>query len=270
MSVKPVPLNELVGLRFESEGHVAVITIDNVERKNAVSPAMHRGLRGIWEEVRDNPAYRCAVITGAGNRYFNTGAEMQDVAEAGTVGFHDDGPFSENVRFSSRQNRVWKPVVCAVNGLVVGAGIHVVADSDIVVASEMAAFMDTHVNLGFVGAIDNIGLARRLPIGQALRMTLQGRNYRLTARRAYELGMVDELVAPEDLMPTAMAIAHDIAKNSPRAVRLSKEAVWNTVEMGDTQAIEYGYALERMQWAHPDFLEGPRAFAERREPVWRD
>jgi len=72
------------------------------------------------------------------------------------------------------------------------------------------------------------------------------------------------------LMPTAMAIAHDIAKNSPRAVRLSKEAVWNTVEMGDTQAIEYGYALERMQWAHPDFLEGPRAFAERREPVWRD
>jgi enoyl-CoA hydratase/carnithine racemase len=101
-------------------------------------------------------------------------------------------------------------------------------------------------------------------------MTLQGRNYRLPAKRAYELGLVDELVAREDLMSTAEAIAADIVKNSPHATQLSKQAIWAGQEMGYHHAMEYGWALLRMHWGHPDFTEGPKAFAEKREPKWSD
>ncbi|HEY7045451.1 MAG TPA: enoyl-CoA hydratase-related protein, partial [Nocardioidaceae bacterium] len=182
---------------------------------------------------------------------------------------HDsDGPLTEEVFWSPIHNRVWKPVIVAVNGLVAGGGLHFVVDADIVVAAESAAFVDTHVNVGMVGAIENIGLAKRLPLGTALRMTLQGRNFRLPARRAYELGLVDELVAPEDLLATADTIAADIVGNSPHATSLSKQAIWAAQEMGYHQAMEYGWALARMHWSHPDLAEGARAFAEKRAPQW--
>ena len=99
-------------------------------------------------------------------------------------------------------------------------------------------------------------------------MTLQGRDYRMSAERAYQLGLVDELVPKEKLMETAEEIAQSILKASPHALSLSKQAVWSSAEMGYKNAIEYGYALLRLHWQHPDFLEGPRAFAERREPQW--
>src|SRR5205085_11315077 len=96
-------------------------------------------------------------------------------------------------------------------GAVAGAGLHFVVDSDIVVASTDAQFLDTHVNVGMVGGVENVGLAKRLPLGTALRMTLQGRNYRLTADRAYQLGLVEEVVSPESLITTAAALAGDMA-----------------------------------------------------------
>jgi len=171
--------------------------------------------------------------------------------------------------WSPYQNRVWKPVICTVNGLCVGGGLHFVVDADVVVASANASFLDAHVNVGMVGAVENIGLARRLPLGTALRMTLQGRDFRLGARRAHELGMVDELVeTPAEVLPAALAIAASMAKNSPRAMALSKQAVWGSLERGYRQALEHGWSLVRGHWSHPDFTEGGRAFAEKREPVW--
>lgn len=95
-----------------------------------------------------------------------------------------------------------------------------------------------------------------------------GKGYRMPAARAYQLGLVDELVAPEHLMETADDMARCIAKNSPAAVSLSQQAIWGSLEMGYAQACEYGWALLRMHWAHPDAKEGPRAFSEGREPKW--
>ena len=128
------------------------------------------------------------------------------------------GPLSDEVHWSPRQNRVWKPVICAVNGTVASAGLHFVVDADIVVSVKTAKFLDTHVNVGMVGAVENIGLAKRLPLGSALRMTLCGKAYRMSADRAYQLGLVDELCEPEDLMATAEEIAQQICANSPAAV----------------------------------------------------
>jgi enoyl-CoA hydratase/carnithine racemase len=223
--------------------------------------------KAIWAEIRDDPWIRATVVTGTGERHFCTGADVGAVASRGGVSA-GKGPMSDEVHWSPRQNRVWKPTVTAVNGMAAGGGLHFVVDADIIVAAEHATFLDTHVNVGMVGAIENIGLVKRLPLGTALRMTLVGRDYRLSAQRAHTLGLVDEVVPKEELFSTADGIARQIAANSPAAVTLSMQALWGSLEMGYTHAMEYGWALARLHWDHPDFKEGPRAVAERREPQW--
>ena len=253
---------------YRTDGHLAYITLNRPDHGNAFSPQMKRLLEAAWTEVKRDPEIRCVIVTGAGKRHFCTGADVGRVASTGHVAA-GNGPMSDEIRVSPHQNRVWKPVIAAVNGLANGGGLHLVVDSDIIIAAEHAEFMDTHTSAGMVGAVENIGLAKRLPLGQALRMTLQGRSYRLSARRAYELGMVDEIVPADQLVSTAEAIARDIATNSPQAVSLSKQAIWGSLETGYRDAQEYGWALLRMHWAHPDSTEGPRALAEKRPPDWQ-
>ena len=255
------------GLIYERRDHVAIITIQRPDRGNALHGDMIEPIKEIWAEVREDPWLRCAVFTSTGERHFCTGADMGRVAARGKVSA-GKGPLTDEVFWSPRQNRVWKPTICAVNGIAAGAGLHFVVDADIVVASTNAVFMDTHVNVGMVGAIENIGLAKRLPLGSALRITLCGKHYRMPAERAYQLGLVDELVEPDQLMPTALEIAGQICKNSPTAVSLSQQAIWGSLEMGYRDAMEYGWALLRMNWDHPDSKEGPKAFAEKRDPQW--
>ena len=161
------------------------------------------------------------------------------------------------------------PVICVVNGTCVGGGHHFVVDSDIVIAARNAKFLDAHVNVGMVGAIENIGLAKRLPLGTALRMTLVGNGYRLPAERAYQLGLVDELAdSADEARRLAREMALQMLKNSPQAMALSKRAIWASLEQGYAESLETGWALLRSHWKHPDFEEGPRAFAEKRAPDW--
>jgi enoyl-CoA hydratase/carnithine racemase len=257
----------LEGVRYELRDGIAFITLCRPERGNALTQPMQRIFRAIWSEVRDDPGIRVAIVSAAGERHFCTGFDVGTAGDEDSV--FQNQPLSDAVFWSPYQNRVWKPVICAVNGLCVGGGLHFVVDSDIVIASENAAFMDAHVNVGMVGALENVGLARRLPVGAALRMTLLGRHYRMPARRAYELGLVEELVAsPTDLLPLAETMARAMLENSPQAMALSKQAVWGALERGYHEALEQAWALLRLHWGHPDFLEGPRAFAEKRKPRW--
>ena len=258
---------ELPGLIYEKRDHIAYITINRPDRANTLHSSMVEPIKAIWSEIREDPWIRCTVVTATGDRFFSTGADVGAVAARGGVAA-GKGPLYEEVHWSPRQNRVWKPTVTAVNGMVAGAGLHFVVDADIIVAAEHAVFLDTHVNVGMVGAIENIGLAKRLPLGSALRMTLCGKKYRMSAERAHQLGLVDEVVPADKLLETADEIAHQIAANSPTAVQLSMQCLWGSLEMPYTQSMEYAWALLRMHWDHPDFKEGPRAFAEKRDPVW--
>jgi enoyl-CoA hydratase/carnithine racemase len=251
---------------YQVDDGIAVITLNRPESGNAISLEMHAGLKDIWEEVRRDPDVRVAIVTGAGTRHFCTGADMKRVAAEGNS--RAEGPKSEEVNLTARQCRVWKPVICAVNGMAAGGGLHFVVDGDIVIAADHAQFLDTHVNVGQVGGVENVGLAKRLPLGTALRMTLVGRDYRLSTERAYQLGLVDEVVSGDELMDAAKTMAGQIARNSPRAVTLSQQAVWNSLETSYEQAMEYGFTLVKLHRLHPDSVEGARAFAERREPKW--
>ena len=256
----------LEGLIYEKRDRIAYITINRPEKGNSLTKKMEQIFRAIWCDVRDDPEVRVAIITATGERHFSTGFDVTSVDESGAVA--NNIPFRQDVFWSPRHNDVWKPTICAVNGLVCGAGLHFVVDADLVVATENAAFMDSHVNVGMVGGLENVGLAKRLPLGSALRLTLMGRHYRMPAKRAYDLGLVDELVPNGELMKTAEEMAAAMIQNSPQAMSFSQQAIWGSLERGYQDALEYAWALLRLHWAHPDFIEGPRAFVERRKPNW--
>jgi len=261
--------SELPGFLYERRDHIAFITLNRPQRGNSLTPSMHRVARAIWSEVRDDDDIRVAVVTGAGDRHFSTGFDVSEAQGDDADEVFKRAPLAESVFWSPYQNHVLKPVICAVNGLCVGGGHHFVVDADLIIASKSAAFTDTHVNVGMVGALENIGLAKRLPLGTALRMTLVGKSYRLSAERAHQLGMVEELTEnAADARKLAEDWAREILKNSPRAVSLSKQSVWGGLEHGYSKALEDAWGHLQSMWDHPDFVEGPRAFAEKREPVW--
>lgn len=256
-------------VEYRVENAVAWITLDRPQEGNSINAALAREVAIAWKDVRENPEIRVAIITGRGDRHFCTGASVSGLTtDEGGNGL-SNGRLQDVVRLSSLQNNVWKPVICVVNGLCVGGGLHFVVDSDIVIASENAAFMDTHVNVGQVGAIENIGLARRMTLGSALLLTLAGRAHRMPAARAHQLGLVDLLEStPAAAIARAKELANWIAQNSPQALTLSKQAIWKAMELGYTAAMEHGWNLVKLQWHHPDFAEGPSAFAEKRSPIW--
>jgi enoyl-CoA hydratase len=164
---------------------------------------------------------------------------------------------------------VWKPVITAVNGMCAGGGFHWVADADIVIASSNAQFFDPHVSVGQVAAFELIGLARRMPFEAVLRMALVGRHERMSAPRALALGMISEVVdPPERLREVAQDLAEKIARNSPAAMAATKRALWGALEQGLTDACRAGADELVSMWGHPDQVEGPLAFAEKREAVW--
>ncbi len=260
----------LEGVLYQKKGGVARVTLNRPERGNSLTPGMQAVFRAIWAEIRDDDQIRVAIVSASGERHFCTGFDVGEANADDAADVFNNRPLAEAVHWSPHQNRVWKPVICVVNGLCVGGGLHFVVDADIVVASENAAFMDAHVNVGMVGALENVGLAKRLPLGSALRMTLMGRRYRMPARRAYELGLVDELAeTPADALALAEEMAEVMLQNSPQAMALSKQAVWGSLERSYGDALEYAWSLLRLHWAHPDFSEGPRAFAEKRDPRWQ-
>ena len=270
MSESRIDLDQpLKGVLYEKRNHVARITLDRPQRGNALTPGMHAIFRALWTDVQDDPDIRVAIIGASGEKHFCTGFDVAESESEDAEEVFNNRPLSEAVFWSPRQNQVWKPVICVVGGLCVGGGLHFVVDADIVVAARQAAFTDTHVNVGMVGALENVGLAKRLPLGAALRMTLLGRHYRMPAERAYQLGLVDELAEDAaEAMKVAESMAAQMLENSPQAMALSKQAVWGATERGYTEALENAWALLRLHWGHPDFKEGPRAFGEGRTPQW--
>lgn len=256
------------GLVIGRRGHVAVVLFDRPDRGNSFHRAMRDRLSRLWLELDADPDVRAIVIGSTTDRVFSTGIDVKEVAGDGEIG--RDLTLRNPARgfLTSRMADIWKPVIAAVEGRVNGGGMHFVVDADIVICAETAAFSDTHVNLGFVGALENIGLAARVGLGSALYLTLVGPSVSLDAERAYQLGLAQEVVPAGRAVIRSLELAERIAANSPSAVSRSQEAIWSITRHGIDGALEYGWSLLRRQWDHPDSVEGPRAYAEKRPPQW--
>jgi E-phenylitaconyl-CoA hydratase len=256
------------GVVVGRRGHLAYVLLDRPERGNAFNRAMSTTLGGIWPELDADPEVRVIVLGTTTTRFFCTGRDVTEVDQTGTIGI--DLPLERAVSLTNRQMKIWTPVVCAVEGKTVGGGLHFIVDADIVVAGDTATFMDTHVDLGFVGALENLGVALKAGIGSALYMTLLGRAAIMNAQTALAQGLVQEVVPAGTALTRAVELATIISKASPVTVQRSLEAIWGIANSATyEEALRQGWLLIRRNWDHPDSLEGPAAWAQKREPVWR-
>ena len=225
-------------LLVERHGPVGWIVFNRPHVGNAMNARMMAELPEVWARLDADPDVHAIVVTGAGS-VFQTGLDLAQLR-------HEPEALREMSRRTKRAEPgltgwhlgVRTPIITAVNGTCVGGGLHFVADSDIVVASTEATFMDTHVSVGQVSALETVGLVRRAAFGSVARMALVGGHERLTAQDAYRLGWVSDVVTPEELRPTAQRLGEQIASNDPPALAATKRALWQALETGLTTARE--------------------------------
>ena len=256
-------------LIVERQGPVGWLINNRPDQLNAMTAHMRDEFADAWVELDKDPDVRVIVHTGNG-RAFQTGVDVQEIATDGQgMQRYQESVENWDMHFTAWQQQVWKPVITAVNGLCAGGAFHWVAEADIVIAASDAQFFDPHVSVGQVVAIEAIALLRKMPAEAVMRMAFMGKYERMGAERAYELGMISEIVdPPEKLRERAQELAETIAKNSPAAMAATKKALWAALEYGLTDACKVGAQHLAGLWGHPDQDEGPRAFAEKREPDW--
>jgi enoyl-CoA hydratase len=217
-------------------GPVGWLVFNRPDRGNALNAEMMNALPDAWSELDHDPEVRVIVVTGAG-KAFQTGLDMLQLSRE-PAALRDMSRRTRNadLRLTGWHLGVTKPIITAVNGVCAGGGLHFLADSDIAIASSQATFLDPHVSVGQVSAIETIGLARRASFTAVARMALTGAHERVSAQDAHRLGWVSEVTEPAELEPTAQALAERIAENDPRAVMQTKRALWRALDTGLTEA----------------------------------
>lgn len=218
-------------LQVERRGPVGWIVFDRPEAANAMDATMMDELERAWRELDDDPDVRVIVNTGEGHA-FQTGLDMAQLArDPAALREQSRRTKRFELRFTAWHNQVWKPVIAAVNGVCAGGGLHFVADADIVIASSNATFVDPHVSVGQATVFETIALAKKSPMESVLRMAFVGRHERMSAQRAYELGICSQVVdPPERLRAEAQALGELIALNSPAALAHTKRVLWGALE----------------------------------------
>lgn len=262
---------EFETLLYEKEDRVAILTLNRPEQRNAFDYTMADELGQAWQAIKQDAGVTCVIVTGAGEKALCTGVDV--AAVSGSGGFDRKAgsePDTDNAfsKLTAIQNTCWKPVITAVNGMVCGGGLHFIADSDLVVCADNATFFDTHVRIGVISGLEPVGLARRLPLEAVMRLALLGGSERMSAEDALRLGLVGEVVPQRDLMPRARELAHKMSAHSPTALARSKQAIWQSLDMGLHEAIAHTWEMIRAHTHHPDHSEGPRAMMEDRAPRW--
>jgi enoyl-CoA hydratase len=257
-------------LIVERRGHVGWLVFDRPDAGNAMNARMMAELETGWRELDADPDVRVIVNTGEGTA-FQTGLDVGQLSrDRDALREQSRRTKRFELRLTAWHNRVWKPVIAAVNGVCAGGGLHFVADADIVIVAEDATFLDPHVSIGQASVYETIALVDKSPAEAILRMAFTGRHERISARRAYELGICSQVVAPaSQLRDEAQALAEKIAQNSPAAMAATKRALWSALELGLTDACRAGAAELTGMWGHPDQDEGPRAFVDKRAANWQ-
>jgi enoyl-CoA hydratase/carnithine racemase len=260
-------------IKYEVDGHKATITLNRPDALNALSPHMITELRAAYDETENDDNVWLMIVTATG-RAFCTGADVKEIPGDGKV--VNERPYlSTYEQWEAPQEgtppfrTMAKPVVVAINGICCGAGLDWVTTGDIVIASDKATFFDPHVSIGLVAAREMVRLARALPRSVALRMALMGKHERMTVERAYELGLITEIVEHDKLLERAHEIADTVCLNAPLAVRGTRLAIHKTLDLplheGEILAETFRERVVRTE----DALEGPRAFVEKRKPNWQ-
>lgn len=242
--------------------HILEITINRPEVHNSLHPKANEELASVFDAYMADPNLRVAIITGAGEQAFCTGNDLKYSASGKPVWM----PITGFAGLTARVGRN-KPVIAAVNGFAMGGGMEIALASDIVVAVEHAQFALPEVKVGLIAAAGGvIRLRRQIPEKLAMEMILTGGA--ISAHKAQDYGLINHLVTANKLMETARNIAEEIAANSPTSIKLSMDLIAETANQGDAnKAAGPSQVIDRLITSE-DFYEGPKAFAQKRKPVW--
>ncbi len=243
------------------------VTLDR-PKANAINGATSRALGAAFIQYRDDPELRVAIVTAAGDRFFSAGWDLNSAEEESVEVDNGPGGFAGLTELFDLQ----KPVIAAVNGMAAGGGFELALSCDLIVAADHAEFFLPEVNIGVApDAGGAIRLPRRIPFHVAIEMMLSGR--RMPASEAHGWGLVNRIVGKKDLIAEANALADQIASKAPLAIAAIKEIATSTGALSEQAAFALLHSgklehYERMLRSD-DFLEGARAFNEKRPPVWR-
>jgi enoyl-CoA hydratase/carnithine racemase len=243
-------VDTLETLLYEERDGVAIVTLNRPEVLNAFNRAMQHELKEVWLSLRTNDDVRAVILTGAGEKAFCTGIDREEQMghyltdptgeresdRSGRVStpymFNDPG---ENI--NPKQNDMWKPVIAAVNGMACGGALYMLGEADILIAAEHATFFDPHVTYGMVMGFETVHLLQKLPLGETLRVALLGAHERMSAQRAYDVGLVSEVAPAGELLERAFWVAEKIASAPPLAVQGTVRSAWLAHEVSRREAL---------------------------------
>jgi len=260
MAEQPVRLDK------HEQGRIWVLTLNRPERMNAISVALRQALYGTWEAFARDADARVAIITGAGDRAFCAGLDLRERAELDARGESPLPPRTVNP--INETFDLWKPVIAAINGYCLAGGFNIALQCDIRIAAEHAEFGIPEVRWNLGASWIQI-LPRVIGLSHALELALWG-DKRIPAQRAYEMGFVNKVVPKEKLMDEAMDWAQRALHLAPRSMGNLKQILHRAYYMGPMEARAFGQALEQNLVGMEDSIEGPKAFSEKRVPLFKN
>jgi enoyl-CoA hydratase/carnithine racemase len=267
-------------LLYEEKDGVAWVTLNRPDTFNAFNAKMQQELRDLWRGLRRNDEVRCVVLTGAGDKAFCSGidrvetmadygkpqASKQKSIGSGSTPFMFDDP---GANIGPKTNDLWKPVIAAVNGIACGGAFYMLGEVEFIIAAETATFFDPHVTYGMTAAFEPMHMLQKMPFHEIMRLSLLGNYERLSAKRAYDVGLVSEVVAGDKLREAAEWAAKIIASQPPLAIQGTVRAIWAARDLPRTQALSMAYAFVGLGTNKESIQEGQKAFASKDRPKWR-
>jgi enoyl-CoA hydratase/carnithine racemase len=255
---------KMAAVEYVKEGRIAYMTINRPEAMNSLSIEVRDGLQAAYKDFQDNNDLWVAILTGAGDRAFSAGADIKGFRPATA----EETEAGKAIEKPLRPDTIWKPFIAAIHGYCLGGGCELAMTCDIRIAADNAQFGQPEVNIGFMpGGGGTIRMPRFIPRAVAAEILLTGK--RIDAAEAFRVGLVSRVVPHDKLMDTAKEIADTIISRGPLGVRATKEAMIR----GYSMTLEEGLALEKQLVAKiratEDFMEGARAFAQKRPPQYK-
>ena len=249
----------------KNAGHVTIVTLNRPAVMNALHKPAHYELHEVFNSFSADPDRWVAIITGAGDRAFCAGNDLKWQAAGGARGWNSSGFGGLATRFDCN-----KPIIAAVNGVAMGGGFEIALACDLIIASENATFALPEPRVGLAALAGGLQrLPRQIGLKRAMGMILTGRH--VSAREGFDLGFVNEVVPHGQALSAAERWADQICQNSPMSIRASKQAVMmgQNVPLPEAMMAQREYPAVRAMVASADYVEGPKAFAEKRPPRWQ-
>ena len=228
---------ETILYEVDADAHVATITLNRPDALNTFNRLMCHEMRDVWALIKADDRVHAVVLRAAGDRAFSAGLDVRSSYGQPEIVWNHEDP---GELLSPKWQKMWKPVVVAVQGMCTAGALYFINEADVVICSEEATFFDSHVTAGLVCALEPVGLMRKVGLAESLRIALLGNDERVSAQTALRISLVTEVTAREDLWSRAHEIAATIANKPPTATQGTVKAIWESLDLPRSVALQQG------------------------------